>query len=777
MAQKQDPFDEFLDEDDPFAEFEESLEEPIPEPRISKPVISQAPQPTADDILRDAAMSLEPRAVAERPLPPNQVAESEPGFLDSLFSPLTTVPSRVAGAAAEWIDRPEEDDNPLWATIKGGIAGGVQGFGDVLSGMTSPADLAASVATAGAGSAINRGLRSAGMLRRAAQGLSALPAVHGGQTILDPDSTLQERGMGALELAGGLAGMHGVPKPKVPQDLPLPVPQSIASTVPKPPKISLPKASTLDYSVKSENKARGFLAGNDVPPEALEGMSNKEIIDLAETFKPGHQETPKKVRLKSNPDGSWNMTDPETARVITAAKQNRPVPDAQRIKPSEEVEMPDPPEKTGDPVVDEETWRDYLSIPRAIQSAFDLSFPFRQGLGLIHTKGWWKAWPDMVKSAGDENAYKAVMNSIEERPNFTRPMKENGRLGKSFAEEAGLAVTDLSTLSRREEAMGSRIAETIPGLGRGIRGSNRAYTAFANKLRADTFDSLIESAEKAGLDPRANMPLAKEIAKYVNNASGRGSFNSQRLEASAETFNTLFFSPRLMASRLQILNPAQYLMTNKPMRLEYMKSAMALGGAWLTFAKLAEQMGSNVVPLNDATNSDFGRIKIGNTRIDPTGGMLPFITLASRLGKGGYDALMGNEDGRYSGKFGAPSAMSDTTNFLAGKAAPLFRPAVNMATATTYKPAMLGDDLLRMFTPIQLQEISEILQDDPSLARLLGVTLAGTVGIGSNTYKQGAPPERLTGGIPPALKPFGFNVKDPYPMSDDLVVPRKNRYQ
>src|SRR5207245_10118714 len=37
---------------------------------------------------------------------------------------------------------------------------------------------------------------------------------------------------------------------------------------------------------------------------------------------------------------------------------------------------------------------DLANIPRSIQASFDLSFPFRQGLGLIHTKAWWTSWYD-----------------------------------------------------------------------------------------------------------------------------------------------------------------------------------------------------------------------------------------------------------------------------------------------------------------------------------------------------------------------------------------------
>ena len=392
--------------------------------------------------------------------------------------------------------------------------------------------------------------------------------------------------------------------------------------------------------------------------------------------------------------------------------------------------------------------QEWLGLPRAIQSALDLSFPLRQGLGLIHTKGWWKAWPDMVRSFGSDEVYNGVMDSIAARPNFSgRVVKlKNGKevVEQSLAQKAGLAITDI--VNHREEELGSKIALQIPGIGKGIKASNRAYNAFANKLRADAFDALIAQNPKAKTD----LVLAKQLADYVNNASGRG--NLGKWEGAAAALNNTLFSPRLMASRMQMLNPKNYIFTRPEVRKEYLKSALFGAGTWLSLAGLAKAGGAEVVM--DPENSDFGKIKIGNTRLDPAGGFQQYIVLASRLAKGGLDKAREAPGRRYSGRAFAPTPTSDVVNFIKNKMAPNTRFATGPWTANKAQPFELGDQALRTFTPIMLQDISEILQEDPELAWTL---LPGLVGVGSNTYEPGKQsPTLLPKGIWNREKDFTF---------------------
>ena len=115
-------------------------------------------------------------------------------------------------------------------------------------------------------------------------------------------------------------------------------------------------------------------------------------------------------------------------------------------------------------------WADRLNLPRALQASFDLSAPFRQGVGLIHKQAWWRSWDDMVKSFGSEKTYKDIMDSITSDELF-KPrayfkevpvkggVKKVAMVDPSYADEAGLALTDLAHINSREEALASNLAE------------------------------------------------------------------------------------------------------------------------------------------------------------------------------------------------------------------------------------------------------------------------------------------------------------------------------
>src|SRR5690606_34947056 len=84
--------------------------------------------------------------------------------------------------------------------------------------------------------------------------------------------------------------------------------------------------------------------------------------------------------------------------------------------------------------------------------------------------------------------------------------------------------------------------------GGSVRGSARAYSTVLNSLRADTFDA--PSAPLA----RGKEPTQAErgaLANYVNAATGRGSLG--KFQQSATLLNTVFFAPRWVVSRFQML--------------------------------------------------------------------------------------------------------------------------------------------------------------------------------------------------------------------------------
>ena len=255
---------------------------------------------------------------------------------------------------------------------------------------------------------------------------------------------------------------------------------------------------------------------------------------------------------------------------------------------------------------------DVANIPRSFLTAFDLSAPLRQGALLLgQPREWAGALKPMVRAFGSEKYARLVDDIITDGPNFIR------------REASGLYHAPLSgpgaRLSQREEAFISRIASRVPG----IRASERAYITYLNKLRADSFDSIVAGWERAGVN--FGDDDLRALGKFVNYATGRGGL--WKLEEAGPILSTLLFSPRLQMSRFQA--PAMLLSSSPLVRRVAMRNFAAFYGSMTTIVSLAALMEAKVEL--DPRSSNFGKIQIGNTRIDPWAGYQQYARYAAQM--------------------------------------------------------------------------------------------------------------------------------------------------
>jgi hypothetical protein len=361
------------------------------------------------------------------------------------------------------------------------------------------------------------------------------------------------------------------------------------------------------------------------------------------------------------------------------------------------------------------------NIPRSIMSSFDFSAPLRQGIFFIgRPKQFFGAFRKMFGQFGRERIFQAAQEEIIRRPTYDLMVK--GRL----------ALTEMGRfLGKREERFMAQWGERIPIVGRGVRASGRAYTGFLNKLRADVFDDLIGKADKLGLNPKANMDLVKQIANFINVGTGRGSLGN--LERAAVSLNSFFFSPRLVASRLTLLNPVYYVNLDPFVRKEALKSLFTFAGVGLTTLGLAKAAGAEVG--TDLRSTDFGKIKIGNIRIDPWGGFQQYIVTACRVISG---QVVSSTTERLTelGKGYRPLTRLDIIErAIEYKQAPVFSFVTGLLKGQGYegKPLSIPSEIGKRFVPMAIGDIYDIMNEDPGL---LPVGILGIFGVGLQTYKQ-----------------------------------------
>ena len=269
-----------------------------------------------------------------------------------------------------------------------------------------------------------------------------------------------------------------------------------------------------------------------------------------------------------------------------------------------------------------EGFLDIVNIPRSLISSLDLSASLRQGGFLLagHPREHFRAFKQQLKYMRSEKFIDQLTIEIEESPNSILYDKS----GLYLANKEGNKLK----ISQREEKFQSQIAEKIPVIGAGLRGSERAYGGFLDKLRMDVFNDMAEQYMKAGMTFEKNPEVFKAAAQYINGATGRGDLGLT-LNKIAPLLNGVFFSARLIASRLRLLNPIYYASLPEPVRIQAMKDAAKFVGAGMSVLTLAWLAGADVE--TDRRSSDFGKIKIGNMRLDIWGGFQQFIVFFARL--------------------------------------------------------------------------------------------------------------------------------------------------
>ena len=383
------------------------------------------------------------------------------------------------------------------------------------------------------------------------------------------------------------------------------------------------------------------------------------------------------------------------------------------------------------------------NIPRAVMASFDFSAPLRQGVFFIgRPKQFIPAFLKMFPQTFSTKSYEASQESITKLPSY------------KLMQEGGLQLTDMKgLLTQREEAFMSSWAEKIPLVGKIISASNRAYTGFLNKLRADVFDSLIKYASQVGRDPDTNPKLVRGIAEFVNAGTGRG--NLGIFEKSAVWLNTALFSPRLVASRIELLNPVSYIKADPFVRKEMFKSLFSFLGIGLTILGLAKMNGAKVE--SDPRSADFGKIKIDNTRLDIWGGFQQVFRTVAQVVSG---KIISTTTGREMilGEGYRPLTRADIMQrFIEYKTSPVFSFALGMLEGKTAigEDFKVSKEVVLRFIPMVMQDMYDALKEYKDIQGL-GLSLPTIFGVGSQTYK------------PKPLDELRMKIRDNEATTDDI---------
>ena len=370
-------------------------------------------------------------------------------------------------------------------------------------------------------------------------------------------------------------------------------------------------------------------------------------------------------------------------------------------------------------------------------ASVDNSFMGRQGLktlftdwtryiqakkvGIPYKAIWWpgakQSFVDFAKTIGGQRTKDALLADIYSRPNYL-----NGRYSLA------------KLMPRAEEQFPTRLPERVPILGRVYSASQIAFEGSAIRMRTGLYDFIESMAEKNGVDV-ADKHQVQSIGRVVNSLTARGQWGTRGEPAFVRL---ILWAPKMLKGNIDVLtaHAGQHISPFARRQAAYNLAGMIVTNAVIMAIANAIKPGSTTT---DTNSSDFGKIKVGNTRIDHTGGAASLVVLASRMLTGEYTSSVTGIKSEYGAGYGEVSRFDAFIDFLTGKTAPFTRMLIDFAKEETFegRSPTFGSAVGGITVPISIQNFIK-LKDDSSVAAVLGAIL-DVFGVSANTY---APRER-----------------------------------
>lgn len=359
-----------------------------------------------------------------------------------------------------------------------------------------------------------------------------------------------------------------------------------------------------------------------------------------------------------------------------------------------------------------ETILDIANIPRALMSSLDLSAGLRQAraLGQGNPTEWKRAFALSVKTVQNPKHLRALEESIENHPRFSLVTNDMEVSLPAFARG----------ISDREEMFMSRFATKLPW----VEKSQAAHTAMLTKIRWDVALKQADNLFAAGMTPTANPDMFRNAGRAINILSGRGPLGP--FKDWAPLLNAAFFSVRLQSARVW----TPFLLTQPGAARLAGRSMGSMIATNLTLLGLVDTFGGDDVSVNwkDWTSSEWGKIRIGPTRIDPWAGFQQFAVLAARMRFGEIDA--GGDEPLSRDRIGMLG------QFIMFKLSPAFSEGLTGIRGETVfgERVMPGQEIRENITPFTVQAFFEGMKEGARVeGSLTGGLYHGLLGAGLET--------------------------------------------
>ncbi len=373
-------------------------------------------------------------------------------------------------------------------------------------------------------------------------------------------------------------------------------------------------------------------------------------------------------------------------------------------------------------------------------------FPILSNLATIDiwAKNAYKTLEDGARIVGGKEVWNEIRADIVSRPNYINGLYKAQNLAVNVVEDdfpksVIEQVLDLPQTVAKKVG-GENIEQTkafkffnAMRLSKLYTATEVAFNGFQLRNRADTFDRFLSFAEWAGKDLSTNSDEIKGMGQLVNDLTSRGSLG--KFEPVADLVNGPFFSLRKARATFDRLFLYQNFKQGGFVRGIGILSALQQIAVIASVLAIADHFKPGSVE-KDPTSSDYGKIKIGDTRFDTTQGASSYITLAMRAITGNIkSSTSDNITQLNTGKVGSKDKTALFIDFAQNKLSPFFQQLIYLinqrdrsGNAPTVNSVIKG-----LYTPLGLQNATDVISN-PDAANIIATSIADFFGLNNNTY-------------------------------------------
>lgn len=393
-----------------------------------------------------------------------------------------------------------------------------------------------------------------------------------------------------------------------------------------------------------------------------------------------------------------------------------------------------------------------FALPRTLQAWGEFSAFARQGSMFLTTKHSWRSVPDMLKFFASKEHFRRFKADVITDPDYEHIRRSGLRasvLANKLTQKEEGFMTNFFKNARGGKYSGAANAaqkayQKTHGflVGGGIEASDRAYTGFLTMLRVKKFKEMLAVGRLNNQDTRPNSQYVKEIADFVNMATGSANFGPGDSWSSAlPLLNAIFYAPRKIVATIQMFNPAYYYKLPPDIRKEALIRLISWTAMWVTinagvFGATA-LLGKDDDGIEiDPRSSDFGKIKIGNTRFDIAGGNLNLAVLFFRLVTGKTKSSSTGIVRELGEGYGSTTGDELMLNYFTNKFSPMASLFMTIIKGTDFdgEPVSAKKEFFSRVFPLFAQDVVDVIKDEPGLIPIMSSVMSGLIGVGISTY-------------------------------------------